>query len=73
MSNELELESFLKLKDEELLKKYDKLSTIEQESIKRIYRACYRFALQDTQILYMISEAIRPYSKIIRLNLFKGE
>lgn len=61
MSNTKELREFLVLKDNDLLAYYDYAPNELQKMLCNIYKACYRFALQDVQTLYMLQEAIKPF------------
>lgn len=71
MSNEMTIVNFLQIKDEKLLKEYQRLDRIEKEVLSNIYMACYRFALLDKQIIYILKEAIRPYKRDILINLLQ--
>lgn len=41
---------------------YSEYSGEIQESLKKIYAACYRFGLYKSQILYMLDEALKPFA-----------
>ena len=38
-----------------------------QNSLKRIYSACFRFGLYKSQILYMLDEALKPIKRELDL------
>lgn len=61
MSNEKELRDFLVLKDQDILKFYDAAQNKLKKSLDNIYKAAYRYALTDSQTLYLLKEAIKPY------------
>lgn len=62
MKNET-LEEFIEnyAKNYNLCYKYSEYSEEVQKMLKRIYAACFRFGLYNSQTLYMLDEALKPF------------
>lgn len=46
---------------------YADYSKETQESLENVYKACFRFGLYSSQILYMLDEMLKPLEKITDL------
>lgn len=63
------LKEFLNLKNKELFDYYNRSPKDIQELMNNVYNACYRFNLNNTQTLYMLQEAVRPFKQDILINM----
>lgn len=46
---------------------YADYSKETQESLENVYKACFRFGLYSSQILYMLDEALKPIKRELDL------
>lgn len=60
---------FLQNRDIELFNYYREAPKELQKSLKALYSACYRFNLNNTQTLFIISEVIKPYRQGIMIKM----
>lgn len=65
MTEEREIKGFLILKSNKLLDQYNKAPIDVQKMLQNIYKVAYRYALTDSQIVYLLEQAIKPFQKDI--------
>lgn len=58
-------------KSSEIKMYYDNSSSDIKKMIQNIYNASFRFGLNDTQIIYMMQEALRPFKSDLLSGLLK--
>lgn len=66
---ENKIKEFLNLKDKELFNYYNRSPEDIQKLMNNVYNACYRFNLNNTQTLYMLQEAVKPFKQDILINM----
>lgn len=52
-----------KAKGEHICKSYKLYKQEVQEMMENLYKATYRLGLYDSQILYVLDEALKPFKK----------
>lgn len=62
---------FLNTKNDELFNYYRQAPKDIQKMLKNIYSVCYRFNLNNTQTMFMLEEAIRPFKQDILESMLK--
>ena len=50
-------------KDTYLCKQYKRYNNDVQQMVNNIYKATYRIGLYDSQIIYILEEALKPFKK----------
>lgn len=59
-------------KSNEIKKYYNNSNNDIKEMIKNLYNACYRFGLNDTQTIYMIDQALKPFKNDLLIGMLGG-
>lgn len=65
MTEKQEIQGFLILKNKNLLDQYNKAPADVQKMLQNIYKVGYRYALTDSQIIYLLEQALKPFQKDI--------
>lgn len=65
MTEEKNIKGFLILKNKKLLDEYDNAPIDVQKMLQNIYKVAYRYALTDSQVVYLLEQAIEPFKNDI--------
>lgn len=68
---EKSVRQYLNLKDNELFMYYRSAPKEIQKQMDNVYKACYRFNLNNAQTLYMLNELLRPFRNNIIEEMLK--
>jgi hypothetical protein len=59
-------------KSNEIKKYYDNSNDDIKQMIKNLCNACYRFGLNNTQTIYMIDQALKPFKNDLLIEMLGG-